>query len=236
MQGRLRVLHAGPGATIQDGGRHGYLRYGVTPAGPMDWMAFITANFALGNDERAATIEVPAGGIEVICEGATLWVAFAGGAFVWRRDGIMLPAAARLSLEPGETLAALAGAYGAFAYLAVAEGFDTPTVMGSRATHMRSMMGGIEGRMLRAGDVLPSAPRVPERGGTRFEAIIEAPWLACDSDPFRVVLGPQDDHFFPESLRTFFARAYALIPAADRMAYRFHGPEIAHVRGYGVTT
>ncbi|MGA9485446.1 MAG: allophanate hydrolase subunit 2 family protein, partial [Methylocella sp.] len=49
LRGRLRVLRAGPGATIQDNGRFGYLRYGVTPAGPMDWTAFRAANFALGN-------------------------------------------------------------------------------------------------------------------------------------------------------------------------------------------
>ena len=103
MRGRLRVLHAGPGTTLQDSGRHGYLRYGVTPAGPMDWTAFRTANFALGNDERAAAIEIPPGGVEVICEDVPLWVAFAGGAFVWRRGGVTLPIAARLHLQPGET-------------------------------------------------------------------------------------------------------------------------------------
>ena len=63
MGGGLRVLRAGPGATIQDGGRHGYLRFGVTQAGPMDWVAFRTANLALGNDDRAAAIEVPVAGI-----------------------------------------------------------------------------------------------------------------------------------------------------------------------------
>ena len=201
MRGRLRVLHAGPGATLQDSGRHGYLRYGVTPAGPMDWTAFRTANFALGNDERAAAIEVPPGGVEVICENAPLWVAFAGGAFVWRRGGVALPTAARLRLQPGESLAARAGAHGAFAFLAAAGGFDTPAVMGSRATHLRSGMGGIEGRMLRAGDVLPAAAPAREPDG---EALIDAPWLARDSDPFRVVLGPQDDYFTAESLSCVF--------------------------------
>ncbi|MGH6852413.1 MAG: biotin-dependent carboxyltransferase family protein, partial [Methylocella sp.] len=96
MGGGLRVLRAGPGATIQDGGRHGYLRFGVTPAGPMDWVAFRTANSALGNGDRAAAIEVSTAGFEVICEGAPLALAFAGGAFAWRRDGELLPIAARL--------------------------------------------------------------------------------------------------------------------------------------------
>jgi biotin-dependent carboxylase-like uncharacterized protein len=234
MRRGLRVLRAGPGATIQDGGRHGYLRYGVTPAGPMDWAAFRTANCALGND-RAAAIEVSTGGLEVICEGAPLAVAFAGGAFLWRRDGVLLPKAARLLLQPGEVLAARAGDSGAFAYLAVEGGFDTPVTMGSRATHTRSAMGGIEGRMLRAGDVLPAAStRTPD--GVNFEAMIDASWLASEPDPFRVVLGPQDDYFTVATLSAFFEGQFALTPVADRMAYRLTGPEIAHARGYDIVS
>ena len=234
MRRGLRVLRAGPGATIQDGGRRGYQRYGVTPAGPMDWVAFQTANFALAND-HAAAIEVSTSGLEVICEGAPLAVAFAGGAFRWRRDGVLLPRAARLLLQPGEVLAARAGDSGAFAYLAVEGGFETPVTMGSRATHTRSAMGGIEGRMLRAGDVLPAAS-AKEREGTSFGAMIDAPWLARESDPFRVVLGPQDDYFTVATLSAFFEGQFTLTPVADRMAYRLTGPEIAHARGYDIVS
>jgi len=39
----VRVLSAGLGATLQDAGRHGYLRFGVTAAGPMDALAHATA-------------------------------------------------------------------------------------------------------------------------------------------------------------------------------------------------
>jgi biotin-dependent carboxylase-like uncharacterized protein len=235
MRGGLRVLRAGPGATIQDGGRHFYLRYGVTPAGPMDWVAFRTANLALGNGDRAAAVEVSTGGLETICEGAPLALAFAGGAFAWRRDGELLPIAARLLLQPGEFLAARAGDSGAFAYLAVEGGFETPVTMGSRATHARSAMGGIEGRMLRAGDVLPAAS-TRRLDGASSEAIIDAPWLACVLDPFRVVLGPQDDYFAPEILSAFFAGPFTLTPLADRMAYRLDGPEIAHAGGYDIVS
>ncbi len=103
---RLRVLAAGPGATIQDAGRRGYLRYGVTPAGPMDWTAFQTVALALGNDERAAAIEVSVGGLSVSAEDGPLVVAFAGGAFDWRRDGRPLPPAARLTLGPAKPVRA----------------------------------------------------------------------------------------------------------------------------------
>jgi 5-oxoprolinase (ATP-hydrolysing) subunit C len=231
----LRVLYAGPGVTIQDSGRYGYLCYGVTPAGPIDWAAFETANLALGNDLRAAAIEISVGGLEVIAEGAPLWVAFAGGDFSWARDGEPMPKVARLLLEPGKTLLARAENSGAFAYLAVDGGLDTPVTMGSRATHTRSGIGGIDGRMLRSGDVLPAASRGRDRG-ENFEAVIDAPWLARKSLPFRVVLGPQDDYFTQEALSVFFGNEFTLTAMADRMAYRFDGPEIASARGYDIVS
>jgi 5-oxoprolinase (ATP-hydrolysing) subunit C len=231
----LRVRGAGKGATVQDGGRYGYLRYGVTPAGPMDWVAFRTANLALGNDDRAAAIEVSVGGLEVCCDGSPLAVAFAGGDFVWRRDGVLLPNAARLVLEPGETLTVRAGGSGAFAYLAVEGGLDTPVILDSRATHTRSAMGGIEGRMLQVGDVLPAVPAC--RGNeTSFEAMIDAPWLTPNSIPFRVVLGPQDDYFTAETLGVFFAAEFTLAPLADRMAYRLKGPDIVPALGRDIVS
>jgi biotin-dependent carboxylase-like uncharacterized protein len=235
MAAALRVLAAGPGATIQDGGRYGYLRYGVTTAGPMDWAAFRTANFALGNDDGAAAIEISIGGISVICEDEPLRVAFAGGAFTWRRDGALLPRAARLVLRPGESLSAQAGRLGAWTYLAVEAGFDTPVEMGSRATHVRSGIGGVEGRMLRGGDVLPAAARAASPGAWS-EAELDAPWLGRKTQVFGVVLGPQDDYFSAETLATFFSESFTLTTIADRMAYRFAGPPIAHARGYNIVS
>ncbi|HMF06553.1 MAG TPA: biotin-dependent carboxyltransferase family protein [Methylocella sp.] len=231
----LRVLHAGIGATIQDGGRYGYLRYGVTPAGPMDWTAFRTTNLALGNVFHAAAIEVSIGGLEVICEGAPIWLAFAGGDFVWHRDGKSLPKAARLCLAPGASLTAGAGHSGTFAYLAVEGGIATPVTLVSRATHTRSGIGGVDGRTLRSGDVLPVAS-TGAQCGENFEAAMDAPWLERQGGPLRVVLGPQDDYFTEESLSVFFSNEFALTAMADRMAYYFDGPEIISAKGYDIVS
>ena len=83
MNGHLKVLRAGRGETIQDGGRRGYMRYGVTSSGPMDWVAYATANRALGNEPGAAAIEVSIYGIDLRCEVAPLRIAYAGGDFVF---------------------------------------------------------------------------------------------------------------------------------------------------------
>ncbi len=233
MPGILRVLRAGPGATVQDGGRYHHRRHGVTPAGPMDWAAFRTANLALGNDpDRPAAVEIGLSGVEFLYEAAApVGVALCGGGFSWLRDGSEVGPAVRLVLRPGERLAARPTA-GAFAYLAVAGGLDTPVELGSRATHTRSRMGGIEGRMLREGDVLPLLAEEARLG----EARIAAPWLTRNAAPLRVVLGPQDDYFGDDALSAFFSEEFRLTTASDRMAYRLEGPEIAHKESFNIVS
>src|SRR5882757_6220688 len=115
----LRVLSAGPGATLQDAGRHGYLRFGVTAAGPMDSLAHATANLAVGNPAGATTIEVSVGGVEVTAESAPLHVAVAGSEFSMSLDGRPLPPAAVLTLEEVATMKIRAGRSGCWCYLSV---------------------------------------------------------------------------------------------------------------------
>src|SRR3954452_17811277 len=106
----LRVLSAGPGATLQDGGRHGYLRFGVTAAGPMDQLAHAAANLAVGNPAGATALAVSVGGIEVTAEAAPLHVAVAGGEFALSLDGRSFPSAVALKLAEGAVLKIRAGA------------------------------------------------------------------------------------------------------------------------------
>ena len=226
----LTLEAVGPGATIQDGGRHGWLRFGVTPAGPMDWVAHETANRALGNTPDAAAIEIGPGGLTLTTD-APLPLAFAGGGFRWSCDDAVLPAAARIVLKPGELLRARAGEWGSFATLAVPGGLDVAPVMGSRATHTRSGLGGLDGRTLRAGDRLALAAAAP-----LDDVAIEAAWLARRDTPLGVVLGPQDDHFAGAAIDAFFEATWTLTAQADRMAYKLDGPKIAHARGHDIVS
>jgi biotin-dependent carboxylase-like uncharacterized protein len=227
----LTLDSVGPGATIQDAGRFGLLRYGVTPAGPMDWTAHETANRALGNAPGAAAIEIGPGGVALSVD-RPVTLAVAGGGFLWTRDETRLPSAVRIVLRPGERLRARAGAWGTFAICAVSGGIASDPVMGSRATHTRSGLGGLDGRHLRTGDRLSPA----QDGPAMDDRVIAAPWLAASDSPIRIVLGPQDDHFSPRTIADFLATPYVLTTAADRMAYTFDGPVIAHARDFNIVS
>ncbi len=99
MSATLRILKAGPGVSVQDKGRRGFLRFGVTPAGPMDSGGFIAALLAAG-DTKGAAIEASLGGLELAAEGGEIGLAIAGGAFDVRLDERALPSACVLNSRP----------------------------------------------------------------------------------------------------------------------------------------
>src|SRR6202163_3622559 len=55
---KLVISAIGPASAVQDGGRHGAQRYGLTPSGPMDRLALAAANSLVGNAAFAAAIEI----------------------------------------------------------------------------------------------------------------------------------------------------------------------------------
>ncbi len=114
-------------------------------------------------------------------------------------------------------------------YLAVARGFDLSPQLGSCATHLRSGLGGIGGRRLAEGELLPlRAPRAPPGGERRIPRFSRSP------GPVRLVLGPQDDFFTLETIAAFLAASYRVSHRGDRMGTWLEGPPIAHAAGYNV--
>ncbi|MDQ4062059.1 MAG: biotin-dependent carboxyltransferase family protein [Pseudomonadota bacterium] len=226
----LRILAAGPGVTLQDGGRHGFLRFGVTAAGPMDPLAFATANAAAGNPVHAPVVEVSVGGMDATATGE-LSVAVAGGAFRLALDGRDIEIPALLRLAPDSRLALRPGTAGAWCYVAVAGRIDVPPVLGSVSTHTRSGLGGLDGRALAPGDELPVAePR------TLSPAHIHAPWLDRPGDEIRVLLGPQDDYFAPDQIEAFLQGPWTVSARSDRMAYLLDGPRLVHAKGFNIVS
>ena len=230
----LRIISAGPGATLQDAGRHGYLRYGITAAGPMDPLAHATANLALGNPPGATAIEVSIGGIELAAESTPLTIAVVGGEFAIHVDNRLLPSGAVVAtLEPGTVLKIRPGQSGAWCYVAVAGEFVLPQILGSHATHARTGIGGIDGRAIRADDRLHVD--VADRSALPL-ARIAAPWLDRPPGIVRVVLGPQDDFFDQRQIAVFRDGPWTVSGRADRMAFYLDGPTLTHARGYNIVS
>ena len=221
----LVVVSPGPLSTLQDSGRWGHLRNGVTPAGAMDMIALAAANLLVGNPPGEAAIEFTLAGdtLELDAEGARVAIA---GDVALTVAGVAASSWRSFALRRGERIQVGALRRGARGYLAVAGGFATPLELGSRSTHVRS---GLGGGPLRAGDRLPLAR---DRAPAGADVAIDPAALPYLDGAIRVVLGPQDDRFTAEGIATFLSGEYALTAEADRMGYRLDGPEIEHRDGF----
>lgn len=204
----VEILSAPPGATIQDAGRPGRLGQAIPPSGPLDPETFAAANLACGNEAGAAAIEIPLGRLRIRAHEAT-W------AYV---DG-----EAPVKLEPGDELD-VPPSLSAVRYLALAGGIDVPIVLGSRATLLVAGFGGLEGRPLRPGDIVPLLPLLPppSRSPSPSPSLSSPP----SPTPIRVLPGPHLTRLPPDALRVLLQTEWQVSRLGDRVGVRLEGGRV----------
>ncbi|MBI2853961.1 MAG: biotin-dependent carboxyltransferase [Chloroflexi bacterium] len=230
----LEIIHPGSLTTVQDLGRNGYQQYGVPVSGAIDSYALRLGNLLVGNSEGLPSLEVTLFGCRLrFLADAT--IAITGADLSPTLDGKPVDMWNCTTVKRGGILAFSRLKSGCRAYLAVGGGISVPVVMGSAATYVRGHIGGFQGRALRAGDVIRTI---------RFEGSIPVaripsgyiPNYASNKIELRVTLGPQDDYFTDNGIRTFLNSAYTVSTQADRMGYRLNGPRIQHRAGADIIT
>lgn len=223
----IEVLHPGLLTTVQDLGRTGYQRFGVSVSGAVDPRSAAVANILAGNPDGEAVLECTVLGPQLRFDAPAV-IAVTGADLGPTLDGVPVENYRALRVQAGQTLRFTGPKCGCRAYLAVAGGLDVPEVMGSRSTYMKAKIGGWQGRKLEKGDVLPL--RAPETEPKALENRALAPEFRGRSEyVLRVVMGPQDDAFTPGGISAFLSGVYTVTPEFDRMGCRMEGPEIKHI-------
>ena len=226
--GTLRIIKPGMLTTIQDRGRWGLQAHGVPVAGPMDPVSHRLANAIVGNEPGAATLEVTLLGPEIAFDEDRA-VAVAGAEFNIAAGDRPVPMHTRVLVPARTPLRFGARQRGARAYVAIAGGIAVTPTLGSRATHLISAMGGLEGRPLRAGDCLPLGEVRPARRPQPVPSVLTA--MPQGEARIRVLPGPQGDYFVPSAIEVLQSAPYVVGPQSDRMGYRLDGPRLEHARG-----
>ena len=199
MSRSLVVHRSGPGLSVQDRGRTGWLSQGLSRGGAADALALAEGAVLLGQSRDCAALEMAGTGgtfeatetMRIALTGAPMRASIEGAPLAWGASHV-LPAGQRLEIGP-----ALAGVFG---YLHVGGGFATPPVLGSRSAHVAAGIG-----------VRPAPgtelPVGPDRAGA--ETGLRLP----DGDRFqggevRVLPGPQTGFFASEEIARFAATTF----------------------------
>lgn len=216
----IKVQKPGLLTTIQDLGRPGYFHLGIPVSGAMDRFALRLANRLVGNDEGAAAFEAVFMGPELEFQDAAV-VAVTGAELPPRVDGEARPTWTSFRVRAGQVLSFDFLKSGARAYIAVAGGIDTPPALGSRATYLIGALGGLGGKALAAGDLVPVAGGGAGREGLTIPENLRR--LPAATAELRVLPGLYWRLITEEAGRAFFADEWRVAPEADRMGYRFKG-------------
>lgn len=229
----VKVISPGALTTVQDAGRFGYLQSGISVSGVMDSYSHRTANLLVDNTPEEAVLEITLMGpiLEFQCDTR---IAVTGAAMGPKVNDQPVPMWQTLAVKQGDRLSFSPIQSGCRAYLAFAGGIDVPVLMGSKSTNLKAQVGGYEGRMLKREDSLPLG--TPPAGGQLWAAAEDMIPSYSQQITLRAVLGPQDDFFTAEGIRTFFTEKYKVTPANDRMGYRLEGKEITHAAGADIVS
>lgn len=225
----IKIIRCGMLTTVQDRGRYGYQKYGVTVSGAMDAWSLKAANILIGNDENCAGLEITLLGPHIeFCRDT--FISICGGNLGPLLDGDPLPMWQGIRVRSGQILSFSGRVSGCRAYLAVAGGISAPLVLGSRSTFLRGAMGGIGGRPLKDGDVLFGESSSPTAGLFRLDPGL-VPFSGRREWELRVIPGPQVNSFTGEALDIFLNSQYTVSLNADRMGIRLEGRPLEHKEG-----
>ena len=229
----MKVVIPGVLTTVQDLGRFGYQKSGMTCSGVMDTAAYRKANYLVGNEEGAAVLEMPLYGGSCRFEEDTV-IALTGADMqptvnqkpIAMNQAVKVPAGGVLNLGMAKT--------GCRTYLAVAGGFEVPKVMGSYSTNLKCGIGGHEGRALQMGDELPIGEALHswDEVKDRKVSVPDYPKEVLVS----VVPGPQEEYFTEAGIHHFYSESYEVTESCDRMGYRLEGPEVESKNGTDIVS
>ncbi|HEV2300005.1 MAG TPA: biotin-dependent carboxyltransferase family protein [Stellaceae bacterium] len=234
MTAGFKVLSPGLQTTVQDQGRVGHQRIGVPVSGALDGESLALANALVGNPPGMAGFEILHQGPRVAVLAESVRIALAGdGAAIETASGEFVPAWRSATLLRGAEFSVVAARGAACSYLAVAGGLEVPLFLGSASTYVRGRFGGIEGRALKAGDIVPLAlPRAPEGPERR----LPKPPSAGLGERVRVILGPQREFFTDEAVAALLDGEFRVSQNADRMGMRLDGPPLPQKSGWDIVS
>lgn len=239
----MKIIDPGLSTTVQDRGRLGYGRFGITPSGAMDPLALELGNILVSNDRNAAGLELTVAGPTIEFE-SDCSISICGADLSPEIADMTLPTWRAIAVRKGSVLRFGSPRWGCRSFLAVSGGIDVPEVMGSRSTYTRARLGGFHGRALRAHDEVPvggdarAAPQIgseaigpmPFALSERFVAPDDAVGLYEPVGTVRVLPGPHFHLFAEDDRTTFLNEAFEVSPRSDRMGYRLAGPPLASGR------
>ena len=220
----VQVIKKGLETSVQDyPGRIGTLNLGFPPSGPMDSWSFRLANILVENEPGAAALECQFLGPTLKFNSDRI-IAITGANMFPKLDGTPVPLWESLEVKKDQVLEMSFATVGARSYIAFSGGINTTPWLGSRSTFHKAGVGGIEGKAIQEGQIIPLNKSKSVAGRKIKKNSI--PVMSTNKKwSVEVVKGPNDDWVDEKGHKMFLNSDWKLQSKSDRTGYRLNGPK-----------
>lgn len=233
----FEIVTPGNYTTVQDyPARLGLWHIGVPPSGPMDDFALRVANKLVSNASTAAVLECTIAGPEVLFHCDSVF-AVAGGDFPVYIDGETVQMWKAHRVSAGSCVKIGKATKGCRTYLAVQGGIDVPEYLGSRSTFVPGAFGGLNGSLIKRGDIVYLSNMVELKASQ--PELYEYPYSSVPSYEsvweVGVTLGPHGspDFFKQDYIDEFLSAEWKVHYNSNRWGVRLTGPKPNWARSDG---
>jgi len=220
----VEVIKKGLETSIQDyPGRIGSLNQGFPPSGPMDSWSFRLANVLVENKQDAAALECQFMGPSLKFNSNRI-IAITGANMSPKLDGNPIPLWESIEVKADQVLEMEFATIGARSYIAFSGGIISEPWLSSRSTFHKAGVGGIEGKAIQEGQIIPLGESKSVAGRKIKKSSM--PTMSTNKKwAIEVVRGPNDDWVDEKGHKMFLNSEWKLQSKSDRTGYRLDGPE-----------
>ena len=222
----IEVIKKGLETSVQDyPGRIGSLDQGFPASGPMDSWSFRLANILVGNKTDEAALECQFIGPTLKFKNDRI-IAITGANMSPKLDGKIIPLWESVKVKANQILEMQFATIGARSYIAFSGGINSKPWLGSRSTFHKAGVGGINGKAIQNGQILPLGKNINIKLRKIKKSSI--PIMSTDKNwSIEVVLGPNDDWIDEKGHDIFLNSKWKLQAKSDRTGYRLDGPKLS---------
>lgn len=208
---KIEIIKPGLMTSIQDVGRKGLAYYAIPRSGVMDERAAKIALLLLNQNEDDPIIECTSIGPQILFHGKTQ-IAITGADFNWTLNDQGIHRNTVVNVKKGDVLKSKISKDGLRGYIAVKGKLNLEKVYESFSTYTNAKIGGLEGRLLKRGDVLE----------WKNEEINDLDYLIVSIKP-----GPEFSFMGERNEEQFFSNVYKISADSNRMGIRLEGTPLS---------
>jgi len=217
----MQVTKGGLLTTIQDGGRHGYRKFGIPQSGVLDSRAHQQVNWLVDNAPDAPVLECTLQGGIFRFERAAV-VAITGADMSATLNDAPCPMNRSIAISAGNVLALGYARTGGRTYVGIQGMPDIRQVMESYSTYSPGGFGGFKGRALQTGDSFEWGSEIPKNPNRILPEHI-LPHFYHQKNIIRIMHGPEWERLSPTAQQLLENTFYTIHTDSNRMGIRLQG-------------